>query len=203
MSEHQNRFDALDANQKVEVDKLGNFKPVEEDVPEPKTRHEKKAAQPRTAVSPPDIRRGRDRGAEVPSTHQPVDVEVHAEHSHKNVHHEKVHHEFGFHTHGRTTESAGSLGYGTTEKKIKQGWGDLVGSELNVPIEPQDPNDPASAGAPLPKDDTPDDGKAETLDEYLASQHALPEKYRKPEPRPPIEDPSDPLVKNAVPLKRD
>ncbi|KAL0095705.1 hypothetical protein J3Q64DRAFT_1711299 [Phycomyces blakesleeanus] len=205
MSERQNRFEIIDG-QKVEIDKLGNVKPVEEEVGEPKTRHEKRAAQPRTAVSPPDIRRGRDRGVDAPSAHETTDSTPVSVSSHKSSPpHEKGHHESsGYHPHGRPTESFGNLGYGTTEKKVKQGWGDLVESELNVAVEPQDPKDPASAGSPLPKgNDDADDGKVETLDEYQASQHKLPEKFRKPEPRPPIEDPSDPLVKNAVPFKRD
>ncbi|KAI7866423.1 hypothetical protein BDF14DRAFT_1813064 [Spinellus fusiger] len=196
LHERQNRFDMMDTSRQEfpsEFDKLGNYKPLEQEVVEPRTRNEKKATQTRTAVSPPDARRGRDRGAEMNDNasgngSSAIDVK-------ENLSAQQVR--------GRTHDHHSNIGYGVTEKKIKQGWGDLVGSEMDVMTEVPDPRDPGSGkGRHLSETSLDENVKTETLDEYLANQPVLAAKYRRPDPRPPMVDSLDTPSRKAVPLER-
>ncbi|KAI8997073.1 hypothetical protein BDB01DRAFT_714016 [Pilobolus umbonatus] len=195
MSLASNRFVALLGDEDVEVDKLGNAKPIEKKTDSQPTRRETRRTGIRQpAVSPPSRR---DRGNRKEVAETPFNAPVPDETSERK-------------SRPRRSEGDGprkfdrhsGTGIHDNEKKIKQGWGEAGTAEYQGAHDALDPNDPDAAetrgkfGEPEVEDNT------KTLDEYLQERKNL-HHASLPEARKPNEGIDDKQWTNTVVLKKE
>lgn len=189
MSLTSNRFVALLGEDEVEVDNLGNAKPVEKKNDSQPTRREaRRNGHRQPAVSPPS-RRDRGNRKEAETTTAPVEEER----KHRP----------------RKTESDGPRRYdrhsGTgihdNEKKIKQGWGEAGTAEYQGAHDVLDPNDPDAADTQRKFGSEPEEN-TKTLDEYLEERKHI-HHVTLPEARKPNEGVDDKQWDKAIVLKKE
>ncbi|KAI9315495.1 hypothetical protein BX666DRAFT_1878730 [Dichotomocladium elegans] len=90
------------------------------------------------------------------------------------------------------------------EKKINQGWGRAERAQEDAANDVLSPDDPAAEGGVQSGTQTPSsEANFMTLDEYLQSQAALNERFRKLEVRPPNEGSDNSQWKDTVPFERE
>ncbi|KAI7856707.1 hypothetical protein BDC45DRAFT_502103 [Circinella umbellata] len=142
----------------IKVDKLGNSR-VEQDKedPEEMTRHqmrnEQRRAQLGLAASPPDRKRGPDRGLEDNWTKSQGNDQSFVTPEEKDL--------------PPQSNRQSDFTYNNNEKKTRQGWGDPI--EAQTAHEEFDPNDPGSGekqSATTTSADDDNSGNYKTLDEY-------------------------------------
>ncbi|KAI8138324.1 hypothetical protein BJV82DRAFT_631874 [Fennellomyces sp. T-0311] len=169
------QVNSIIGEENVTIDKLGNTR-IEEDTEDAgqMSRHRMRNEQRRAnnnlggAVSPPDRRRGHDKGLNdnwTKSSSEGNDTLVSQQDDLPPM-----------------TERQGDFGYNNGNKKVKQGWGDPI--EAQIGYDEMDPNDPAAEGM---KDATAtsagDDSNFKTMDEY--HPQSVPKNLGRMEPRAP------------------
>ncbi|ORZ24528.1 hypothetical protein BCR42DRAFT_446464 [Absidia repens] len=195
MSFSQNRFGALlSGDDSAEVDKLGNFKPADND-------DERPAARPRRthqpAMSPPSRRaRAGPEGFDAlhKEQHKPDDTERKGRDSHRHG----AEPAFRGRQYDRRSGEANSFG---TKKKNEQSWGHLEESQLEAATDGLSPNDPAAEGTgDLRARQQEEDDNVMTLDEYMKNRSAP--KKSLPPPREANDGKEDPKWKDGVVVHR-
>ncbi|KAI9488220.1 hypothetical protein BDB00DRAFT_849399 [Zychaea mexicana] len=160
----------------TKIDKLGNTKVEEDDTDDsgPMTRHqlrnEQRKAQLGLAASPPDRKRGPDRGMQdnwVQSQGNESNLVAQEEQELPPV-----------------QDRQSDFTYNNNEKKTRQGWGDLI--DAQTAVDEFDPNDPASEEQQnsTATSNADDNSMYKTLDEYHPESR-LPKGLGRVEPRAP------------------
>ncbi|CDH51204.1 hypothetical protein RO3G_15607 [Lichtheimia corymbifera JMRC:FSU:9682] len=200
-----NRFEALMGGVREETDPLGNTKTVKQAMPPRSKRDVARKLHTRVAISPPS-RRGRDRAG--PTDYGNTDSAQPAgglASTSSVLDHPKGGNSTLRPTRGRQFDRHSGTGIQDNMKKINQGWGRAGASERDAENDTLSPNDPAAEGEAIGTGSgtaTPVESNYKTLDEYLATQCGLDDRYKLPEARQANEGVDPSQLKNAVVLER-